>query len=114
MGGGVTLLRSVANSVIAIRAVRACKNARVAGLMIAPIAAARRRPELDQDAVGAARMTQSPDITYIPSAPRIFLAHSRGDRLSWLAELPDGERRQKAKPPVAAPPDGLRTPAEAA
>jgi len=82
--------------------------------MIAPIVAARRRPELDQDAVGAARMTQSPDITYIPIAPRIFLAHSRGDRLSWLPELPDGERRQKAKPPVAAPPDGLRTPAEAA
>src|SRR5262249_41607713 len=82
--------------------------------MIAPIAAPRRRPELDQDAVGAARLTQSPDITYIPIAPRIFLAHSRGDRLSWLPELPNGERRQKAKPPVAAPPDGLRTLAEAA
>src|SRR5262249_24473458 len=87
--------------------------------MIAPIAAARRRPELDQDAVGAARMTQSPDITYIPIAPRIFLAHSRGDRLSWLPELPIGERRQKAKPPVAAPPrksppDGLKTGAQAA
>src|SRR5262245_49878176 len=59
-------------------------------------------------------MTQSPDITYIPIAPRFFLAHSRGDRLTWLPKLPDGERRQKVKPPVAAPPDGLRTPAEAA
>jgi len=59
-------------------------------------------------------MTQSPDITYIPIAPRIFLAHSRGDRLTWLPQLPDGERRQKAKPPVPPPPDGLRTPDEAA
>ena len=59
-------------------------------------------------------MTQSPGITYIPIAPRFFLAHSRGDRLTWLPKLPDGERRQKVKPPVAAPPDGLRTPAEAA
>ena len=59
-------------------------------------------------------MTQSPDITYIPIAPRIFIAHNRGDRLTWLPELPDGERRQKAKPPVAPPPDGLRTPREAA
>jgi hypothetical protein len=71
-------------------------------------------PELDQDGVGAARMTQSPDIIYVPVAPRFFLAHSRGDRLTWLPKLPDGERRQKAKPPVAPPPDGLRTPAEAA
>src|SRR5262249_23541428 len=59
-------------------------------------------------------MTQSPDITYIPIAPRIFIAHNRGDRLSWLPALPNGERPQKAKPPVAAPPDGLRPPAEAA
>src|SRR5262249_21906522 len=35
-------------------------------------------------------------------------------RLTGPPELPDGDRQKKAKPPVAAPPDGLRTPAEAA
>src|SRR5262245_51183350 len=38
--------------------------------MIAPIVAARRRPELDQDAVGAARMTHLPPTTN-PIAARV-------------------------------------------
>jgi hypothetical protein len=57
-------------------------------------------------------MIQSPDITKIASEPRrvFFLFNRRRLVEEWLGVH---ARRQKAKPPVAPPPDGLR-PTEAA
>ena len=66
-------------------------------------------------------MIQSPDITKIASEPRrVFISHGGIDRLRrgfealQVAPRFDGLHRELAKPPVAPPPDGLRTPAEAA
>src|SRR6516162_7095126 len=70
---------------------------------------------------GRRHMIQSPDITKIASEPRrVFISHGGIDRLrrgfEALQVSPrfDGHHRELAKPPVAPPPDGLRTPAEAA
>src|SRR6516164_3532619 len=57
-------------------------------------------------------MTQSPDITKIPS-DRLFISYHWSD-LAARQKIKPLLLRQKAKPPVAPPPDGLRTPAEAA
>jgi hypothetical protein len=76
-------------------------------------------------------MIQSPDITKTSERPRVFISHKGIDRLHHGLEAMLGQpvaprfnglrreleallRRQKAKPPVAPPPGGLRTAAEAA
>src|SRR5262245_37535736 len=80
-------------------------------------------------------MTLPTDITKPSEPPRVFISHGGIDRLrrgfealldQQVAPQFDGlrreldvllgvrERRQKAKPPVAPPSDGLRTPVEAA
>src|SRR5262249_32869277 len=57
-------------------------------------------------------MTQSPDITKIPS-DRLFISYHWSD-LAARQKIRPLLLRQKAKPPVAPPPDGLLTRAEAA
>ena len=68
-------------------------------------------------------MIQSFPSTNPSARPRVFISYSQGNPLrrgfealldQQVAPRFDGLHRELAKPPVASPPDGLRTPAEAA